>query len=227
MAYNLGEIVARVQQKLDDTDYSTQIIKDFINDTQQEIFNGYNLPFNQETFSGVIASGEHQLNFVSSATDYQRVVGLRITSPTVNETDLSGNYVPYRQFRKLYPDPSSQTAGIPYEWTTWGFVIYFSRPTDQEYTMDMDYIKEATIIEDDADVPELPASWQEVLVLGAFIRALERNDDNDIAEYHRSKQGGYLDQIQTLAGRYNPAQTTATTTMGQSRRFGGVGRYRR
>ena len=219
MAYNLQEIVSRVQDRLDDEDYPTNVIKDFVNDTQQEIFNGYKLPFNEATFSGVIASGDYQLNFVSSATDYQRIVGLRITSPTAYEQDLSEYYIPYRRFRHSHPDPSSQAAQQPQYWSTYGFTILFPAPTNQAYTMDMDYLKEATIIEDDADVPELPASWQEVLVLGAYIRCLERNDDHDIAEYHRSKQGGYLDQIQTLATRYNPGQQTTTSIMGQSRRY--------
>lgn len=218
MSYNLGTIVSRVQSKLDDEDYPTSVIKDFVNDTQQEIFNGYRLPFNETTFSGTVASGSDKLNFVSSATDYQRVVGLRITSPTAYEKDLSNYYVPYRRFRNSYPDPTSQTASQPLYWSTYGFVIYFTSPTDQDYVIDMDYIKEATLISDDTDVPELPASWQEVLVLGTYIRCLERNDDHDIAEYHRSKQGGYLDQVQTLASRYNPAQETTTTAMASSRR---------
>lgn len=217
MSYNLGELVSRTQDKLDDADYPTAIIKDFVNDTQQEIFNGYRLPFNETTFSGTVASGDYQLNFVSSATDYQRVVGLRITSPTASEMNLSNYYIPYRRFRQSYPDPTSSTATTPNYWSTYGFVIYFTAPTDQAYVMDMDYLKEATIIDDDADVPELPASWQEVLVLGAYIRCLERNDDHDIAEYHRSKQGGYLDQVQTLANRYNPAQETSTVIMANSR----------
>lgn len=222
MAYDLQEIVSRVQDKLDDEDYSSSIIKDFVNDTQQEIFNGYRLPFNEATFSGTIAAGATKLNFVDSAADYQRVIGLRITSPTSYEADLSEYYVPYRRFRHSNPDPSSQSTNTPFYWSTYGFVIYFTGPTDQEYVMDMDYIKEATIITEDDDVPELPASWQEVLVLGAYIRCLERNDDHDIAEYHRSKQGGYMDQVQTLSSRYNPAQQATTTIMGTPRRHSGM-----
>lgn len=218
MAYDVQRIVKRVRDKMDDSEYSEQLILDFINDTQQEIFNDFELPFNQKTFSGTLAQGQYQFNFVNSATDYQRVVSLRLTSPEKNVTDISENYMNFHDFRKSFPDPSKNTANTPSFWTSYGFVIIFSQPTDQEYVMDMDYVKEATLLEDLSDVPELPPSWQEVLVLGAYIRALERNDDNDIADYHRMKAGGYISQVQTLANRYNPTQRAATTVMRNSRR---------
>lgn len=217
MAYNVNEIIGRVKDRLDDSEYPQAVLINFLNDTQQEIFNQYEIPFNQTSFVGVLAEGQYKFNFVDTADDYQRVVSLRLTDPDKEETDISENFLNYKDFRKRYPKPEDNSAGKPSDWTTYGFQIIFSKPTDQEYTMAMDYLKEATILENTDEVPELPASWQEVLVLGTYIRALERNDDNDIAEYHRTKQGGYLDSVQTLINRYNPGQTASTTIMRQSR----------
>lgn len=216
--YNVQEIVQKVRNRLDDQDFPQAVLVDFINATQQEIFNQYVIPFNQKTFSGDLAEGQHRFNFVNTAPDYQRVISLRLTDPEDEETDISEKYVNYREFRKRFPKPGDRPAGKPSHWTTYGFVIIFSQPTDRVYTMDMDYVKEATVLTNGDDVPELPKSWEEVLILGTFIRALERNDDLDIAEYHRSKLGGYNDQVQTLINRYNPAQTATTTVMRQSRR---------
>lgn len=216
--YTLNTIIGRVRRKLDDDDYPAEVITEFVNDTQEEIFNTYELPFNQTTFSGTLSEGEHRFNFVNTAPDYQRVVSLRITGPDKQYYDISDKYMNYRDFRKQYPVPENNQANSPSNWTTYGFTIIFSQPTDKDYVMDMDYLKEAERITDEGVSPELPQTWQEVIVLGAWIRALERNDDNDLAEYHRSKRGGYLDQMQGLANRYNPAQTASTTIMRNSRR---------
>lgn len=218
MSYTLADIRVRVKNKLDDTDFDSALTDTFINDTQREILNTYQLPFNEKTFSGTLSTGQYTYDLDATLTLFQRMINIRLTSPDTNEVDLSDNFVPYRLFRQKYPDPSSQDNHLPSDWTIYANKLIFSTPVDQNYTLDMDYVSGATTLTDDTDVPQIPEEFQETLVLGAYIRALEFNDDNDIADYNRNKRGGYIDQINNIVNRYRPTQTAKTTTMRISRR---------
>ena len=57
MAYTTGALVTQIQNKLDDTSFSTSILKQFLNDTQREIFNMRMSKFVEATqdFSTVIS----------------------------------------------------------------------------------------------------------------------------------------------------------------------------
>ena len=220
MPFTLATVRQTVKDRLDDDDANDSVINKFINDTQREIFNTYVLPFNQSTFSGTLTVGEHAFDLTATAASYQRIISLRLTDPDGSEKDLTEDFMEYREFRKNHPDPARNDNNIPSTWTTWANKIYFSTPVDQEYTMDLDFIRSAVTLEDDEEVPELPEAFQEILVLGALVRYFERNDDNDIAQYHKGKSGGYDDQITMLINRYNPAQVGKTTTMKNSYRRG-------
>lgn len=218
MAYDLAYLRERVKNKLDDDDFDSNLIDVFLNDTQREILNTYELPFNESTFSGTLTVGEHSFDLDATTVLFQRILSLRITAPSDTEIDLTENFIPYREFRKLHPDPTISDNRKPHDWTIFGNKIYFSTPIDQAYTMDMDFVEGAATMEDDTDAPVVPEEFQETLILGAYIRALERNDDNDIAEYQRTKRGGYVDQVATMVNRYSPSQTAVQTVMRNSRR---------
>ena len=62
----------------------------------------------------------------------------------------------------------------------YGGNIMLSAPTDKDYTMTMFYIKKPKTLVDNTDVPELPEEFEELLVLGAYKRILDRNEDFDL-----------------------------------------------
>lgn len=209
MAYTLADLRNRVlDDKLDDTTFDPDIVDRFINDTQNEIFNTYELPFQEKVFAGVLPAGAYIFTFPS---DYQQAQSLVITGPTGNVRDLSESYLDFRQFNKAYPTPGFYTAGVPTMWTIYGNKMYMNKPTDQQYNLTMFYLKRPDQLEADGDVPEIPEEFAEVLVLGAYYRVLARNENFDQASF--IENGDYTKQVDLMVGRLGKRQSASPTTM--------------
>lgn len=198
MAYQLSTVRTRVQNKLDDTNFSASKITQFINDAQNEIFNSYSFPFNEKTASATLTTGT---NTFTLPTDFQAMKALGITAPDNYEIDLTRFYMNYNSFKTAYPD-DDDSSGVPGYWTIFGDTVTFAWLADVNYTLSVDYLKNATELVNDSDVPEIPEAFGEILVTGAYIRALEHNDDNDIADYQRTRY--YVPQLQNMLNRYSP-----------------------
>lgn len=211
MAYNLASIRDKVlNDKLDDTTYDPAIIDDFINDAQRSIFNTYELPFQEAEDDDTIASGDFEIDFPD---DYQREQALIIVGPNNSIRDITRNYLPWRKFINSYPLPSNNTPGAPMMWTVHAGRVLLSRPADQNYQYVLWYIKSPAELSDDADVPEIPESFQEILVLGAYYRVLERNEDFDLAAFY--KTGEYAEELDKMVARLMPTQVGTPTVMSQ------------
>ena len=211
MAYTLAGIRQRVlEDKLDDTEFTGAIVDRFINDTQRSIFNTYELPFMEKVFAGTLPLGEYIFAFPA---DYQILQALKIISPDGSIKDISDNYIPFREFNRVYPVPSNNTAGVPAAWTLHGNQLYLDKPTDQIYVLEMHYLKKPATLTDDGDIPALPYEFEELLVLGAYYRVLERNEDFDLAAFY--KNGDYTDELDKLEARYGKRHSSKTHTMGQ------------
>lgn len=220
MAYTLAGIRQRViNDKLDDTSYDTAIVDRFINDAQRSIFNTYELPFMEKTFAGTLPDGGYVFTFPG---DYQTVQSLKVVDPTGDRQDITANYIPFRQFNRAYPVPTQNPKGKPVIWTLHGNRLYFSQPTDKVYTLELYYVKKADTLIDDGQVPELPSEWEELLVLGAYYRVLERNEDFDLASFY--KNGDYTDELDKLESRLGKRQTGKPNAMPQPLRMARHGR---
>lgn len=211
MAYTLAGIRQRViDDKLDDTGYDTAIVDRFINDTQRSIFNSFEMPYAEKVFSGLLPDGGYIFTFPD---DYQITQALKITDPTANVKDITDSYVPFQQFNRAFPVPLNNPEGPPTAWTLHGNKLYFDKPTDQPYTLELYYLKKPAVLDDDADIPELPSEFEELLVLGAYYRVLERNEDLDLAAFY--KNGDYTDELDKLAQRYGKRQVGKPQPMAQ------------
>jgi len=201
-----------MNDKLDDTSYDTSIIDRFINDTQREIFNTYELPFQEKVFAGSLPSGAYIFTLPS---DYQMTQSMVLTNEGFRK-DLSHQYVDFRDFNAWYPTPSEYVAGPPDVWTLYGNQLYFTRPTDDAYTISLFYLKTAKELTGDTDVPEIPEAWGEILVLGAYYRVLERNEDFDQAAFIRD--GDYADMVDLMVARLSQRQSASPSTIRQTMR---------
>lgn len=211
MDYTLASIRNRViDDKLDDVNFDPSVVDRFINDTQRAIFNSYELPFTEKVFNGVLPLNGVIFEFPE---DYQVQQSLVITDPDGVEKNITNNYLNFRDFNSLYPTPAKNEPGEPTHWTIHGRKLYLSRPTDNSYTLTLFYIKKPTKLEDDADVPEIPEEFEELLVLGAYYRCLARNEDFDQADY--IKRGDFTDELNKMLSRYSRKQQGATTVIRQ------------
>lgn len=208
MAYILTDLISRViNDKLDDDSFDAETVQRFLNDTQRDLFNTFELPFMEKVFSGVLPSNNYIFIYPD---DMQRLQSVKITDPDGFQRDISNQYVDFRTFNKMYPTPATNEPGPIVWWTNYGGKMYSQAPLDQAYTMEVYYIKRPTELTDGNDVPELPPEFEEALVLGAFKRVLERNEDYDLASAIGNQ---YQDQMDKLVDRYGFRQSAKTTVM--------------
>lgn len=195
--YNLASIRNQVLvDKLDDTDYDPSVIDNFINATQREIFNTYELEFQEKVFSGSIPAGARTFTFPEDLQAFQSLV---ITGPNGAQQNIMNKYIQFKDFNKLFPTPDNNPAGPITAWTSYAGTMITSAPVDEPYIMTTFYIKKPDILSDDTDVPEIPEEFQEILVLGAYKRVLQRNEDFDYAAVVNNE---YQGQLELMVNRY-------------------------
>lgn len=134
-----------------------------------------------------------QASIGTLATDFQAAIDLRITSP--NNLAKIIPYFDYRQFDRTYPDPSSAEDGTPILWYTFGGEIRVYPAPDQAYTFELNYIKKPTALTLTGDVPDVPAEFEELMVLGMYKRALEHEDNFDQAQVIQSQFDDLLEKM--------------------------------
>jgi hypothetical protein len=131
-----------------------------------------------------------QRAILTNGTDYQ---------------DITGLYMPWRTFLQTYPVPGQNTPGKVTNWTSYAGNIMLNCPSEDEQTLTMYYIKKPITLTVGTQVPEIPEEFSELLVLGAYIRCLKFNEDNDLAAYHEGEYNKMLDLLVTrYGGRISP-----------------------
>lgn len=180
MAYTLSQLVTDIQNRLDDTGFSSTILKQFINDAQNEYTNGRFFRFMEATQSYTLTVGVADItNGAGLPTTFQMPTMLRIT--TANYEKVLP-FMDYTEFRKTYPSAPNDANGTPKLWYEYGGTISVYPKPDTALAVSLDYIKKPTTLSGDSDVPQIPSEWGELLTLGAYKRALEYNDDFDLAQ---------------------------------------------
>ena len=165
MAYTLSAIVTKVQKRIRDTGYSSSTIKEFINDEQNDISNEYLLRFweaDPQTYT-LTENVRDITNGSGLPSDFVNPISLRITTTGYEKRLI---YVDYDDLEEVYPDPDNDTAGTPRYWTLYGDTIEVYPKPDQAYTLKLRHTRRPTELSADADVPELPKEFEEILVYG-------------------------------------------------------------
>lgn len=171
MDYQLSTVRTAVQNRLDDSQYSTVVIDQFANDVNRDVCNSRQWRFMQKLFSGTIETDSSSYDFPD---DYQVPFSFRITAPDNSSSFLQ--YMSFEAFDQAYPDPSSAVAATPIIWYPFANTFNLYPTPDQNYTVDLRYLKSPAVLTADADVPDIPEAFQEVLVLGIYQKCLEREN---------------------------------------------------
>lgn len=177
MAYNLSTVRTNVRNRLDDEDFEQTYLDRAINYAQWEITNKHHLSI-METSTNLSVV----LNDIETPVpaDYHKTLYLRVTSPTGMRTDITDRYMDYGDFVTQYIDASANPKGMPYNWSEYGRKFKYAQPADQAYTLKLDFLRKSPLLDDDADVPDIPEEFQELLELGAYMRIAKREDDYDV-----------------------------------------------
>lgn len=204
MPYTLSNIVSRVQLRIRDTGFSTSEIKNYINDTQNDVFNEYRLPFMQTTQDYTLTANQADItNGSGLPSNFVQAVSLTLTSSGLEKV------LTFREFREmddLYPDYENSTvysANIPSDWFLYGQTAKVFPEPNSAYTVTLRYYKKPTVISDDAAVPEIPSEFEELLIVGAAYRVLQAKDNYDQAGILQNK---YDEILQKLVVKYSQPQ---------------------
>lgn len=223
MAYTCGDIVTRVQQRVRDTGYSSTEIKGYLNDTQNDVFNEYRLPFMEATQGYTLDTSTSDItNGSGLPANYVQAINLLLTSAGHEKR------LPYRDIREVdnaFPDPDDTTrypANTPSFWYNYGETIRVYPKPNSAYTVTLRYYKKPTLLSSDADVPDLPSEFEELLVVGAAYRVLQVKDNYDQAAILQNK---YDELLQKLVVKYSQPQVGTPTIMRINRRAVGSPRF--
>lgn len=193
MAYTTADLVARVQRRVRDTAYPASEIKDYLTDEQSAICTEYDLPVMRTSQNYTVTTGVADItNGVGLPSNFDSIIQL---SDTTNGQSQTIPYIDRDRLEADYPDFQDTTAypnAQPLFWY-WdaGVPKLFPAPAGA-YTLKLRYKKLPTDLSDDAQVPDLPVAFREVLVEGASRRVLEVKDNYDQAAIHETKRNELL-----------------------------------
>ena len=202
MDYTLQALISRVQKdKLDDDEFDAVTISNFINDAQRDVFNNFELSFQEKIFAGTLPS---QSTMFDMPDDLALLQHATLTNGS-SVQDITKKYMPWRNFLEAYPDPSVNAAGDVTNWTSYAGNIILNCPQENDQTLTMYYIRKPKVLTQPTDVPEVPEEFAELLVIGAYVRCLKFNEDNDQAAYHEIEYNKLLDLlVSRYGGRVSP-----------------------
>lgn len=200
MAYTFGDLKTKLQTQIGDPLLSDSVAGDALNYTQQSVFDTFDLTLNsaQQTNSVTVNT-----NTLASAlpSNFQRVSSLYISSPPALATDLTDYFVTVKDFRTQYPNAGTYTG--PLQWWTFWTTIEFAVNANTTVTVKLDFIKTIDFMSDTSDVPTIPQSFEELLMLGAKIRVYEQKEDFDYANQFTNRNADLLEAFVT---RYSTRQ---------------------
>lgn len=200
MAYQFSDLKTKLAGEVGDPNLDDTVAGDALNHTQQEIFDKFDLTLNSATQTNAVAAGANTLTS-ALPSGFQRVSSLYISSPAAMSGDLTPYFVKVKEFRQRYPDAGTYT-GVLREWTYWTS-IEFANLAASAVTVKLDYVKTIDYMSAGSDVPTIPQSFQELLLLGAKIRIFEQKEDFDYASQFGNR---YADLQEAFATRYSVRQ---------------------
>jgi hypothetical protein len=209
MAFQTGDIVLLVQKRIRDTAYDTSEIKQYLNDTQNDVFNEYRLPFMETSQSYATTPNVADItNGAGLPSNYSQAIDLFNTDANL--------VIPYKDIRDvdtIAQDPnfintSKTVPGVM--WTMYALTIILTPTPSVAYNVLLRYYKKPTLLVNDTDVPSIPSQHQELLVVGASWRIMEVKDNYDQAAVLKNQ---YDELLQKLVNQSSPKQVGHMTQM--------------
>lgn len=196
MALTLTSMRALVRSRLDDDQYDLTYLDTVLNQAQWEILNNRNLSLLEKTGTITLLAGETSVDF---PVDMRTPLSIRVTvsGQTVDITDY------YMDYADMQQQNSWNTTGIsqqPLYWTTFAGKFVVPVPADQNYTVTVDYTKTIPRLVNEADEFTIPEEFEELLMLGAFIKIAKQEDDFDVSNQEKID---YKDRLTDFVHAYS------------------------
>lgn len=205
MSYLVSDLITRVQRKLDDTSFDTATLIDFANDTDREVYNRYRINIKEQQLDTITTTeGSRDLTGLPGTVgvDVGQYISLRIILP-VNYSKVIP-YVEYEDADVYYPNYNLLGEGPPIAWFIFDGTPTLLNRADKTYTLSAKYTLLPTKLTTATDTPNLPEDFSEIYVLGMYARALEFNNEFDLAAPVRAEYmklcADYVDATRRTAG---------------------------
>ncbi len=146
--------------------------------------------------------------------NFVQAIDLLLTAPGLEKVLA---YRDVREIDALHPDNDDATAhaaNIPNEWFNYAETIRVHPLPNDTYTVTLRYYKKPTLLDSDADIPELPSEFEELLVVGAAYRIMQVKDNYDQAGILQNK---YDELLAKLVSKYSQKQVGRPTIMRTNR----------
>lgn len=211
MSYTFADLKTKLQTQIGDPNLDSTVMGDAINYAEQAIFNTFAVTLNSATQTNAVAQGA---NVLTSAlpTNFQRIQSLYISSPIAYAKNLTDYFVKIKDFRDKYPDAGTYT-GTLQEWSFYTSVE-FAMLSAVAVTVKIDYTKSVPLLSATSDIPTIPESFEELLMLGAKMRVYEQKEDFDYAQQFN---GRYADLLEAFLTRYSTRQVDVQMVVPGSR----------
>ena len=200
--YNLGGLVSRIQDKLDDLEFPEDTITQFINDAYYDILGDEEYQFLEKYYQ----AATQESGILPLPSNYQSLFTLTATN---DKGTFALEYMSKEEF--FAHDKESSTKN--YHYTIFGNQLFYNvpslvnetTPTGEEkfYDLKLYYLAKPKPLVNANDKPLIPYEFSEALVLGALARCERRRDNFDYAGVYEAK----MDELVTnMKLRYCPRQ---------------------
>lgn len=215
MAYDLLDLTTSVQDDLKDPSFSSTRIRRYLNHGQRVIFGTHDFKFCEKSYSGALTLAA---TTITQQADHENTIKLTLIDPVTATQWLSfdeNNYLASRDFFERYPNAAASTNNVPTHWTEFGNKIYFSCPVNKAYNFIHLYYRVATPMSADADAPDVPIQFRELLELWADYRGEKYRGNHDVAATYKQE---FEDELESMAIKFSSVTGMGPTIGRQTRR---------
>ena len=193
--YTFSNLVKRVKTRLNDEEFSDDVIKEFLNEAQFEILGEDKHTFLEKVDEFDISSpSETELDL---PRDYQSTFIIFVVGKDGSKNQL--DYVPYEEFFD---------SSIPNRYTIFSNKILYKLVDNSgnpkcwknSITIQHLYLAKPTEMVEDDDEPVLPYEYSEALIYLALSRAERLRDNFDYAQIYENKAETIITNLKTRYG---------------------------
>lgn len=194
----LADIRAAVRRKLDDDQYDAATIDEAANDFQGEIFASHRIRYMESSAELSVGAGDTSINM---PRDFLTMLEMIVIEPGNQFRSIKDDYVEYSTFMRTFANYSSSRASRIGNWTDFGNGIRLSAPSDGDYSLTLDYLRQPKYMERDSDRSEFKRMYRELIVLGTLARVMEVNEDYAEGSQERDKLDSLITSFVRNEGR--------------------------
>ena len=215
MAYDLLDLTTNVQDDLKDPSFSSTRIRRYLNHGQRVIFGTHDFRFTEKVFTDTLTMGD---STITQQADHENTISLALIDPTNDQQVYKfdeRNFLGSRDFFDRYPNVAAQDNNVPLKWTEFGNKIYFNVPVNKAYNFTHLYYRTATPMTIDADVPDVPETFRELLELWAVYRGEKYRGNHDVAATYKQE---FEDELENMAIKFSNVTGMGPVIARQTRR---------